>query len=195
MIFRSKETSQLDDSELIERYRNSHDTHYVGVLFNRYAHLVYAVCMKYLKDADEAKDFSMQVFELLIDKLRKHEIENFKGWLHQVAKNHCLMHLRKVKSIQAKTAEIQQMYAEDMEITPLTHLDIDSGNGWEQRVSRLREGLERLSDQQKVCIELFYLKKMSYKEISDQTGFDWKKVKSYIQNGKRNLHIYLTQNE
>jgi RNA polymerase sigma-70 factor (ECF subfamily) len=195
MLLRSKETSPLQDSELIERYRNSHDTQYVGILFNRYAHLVFAVCMKYLKDASEAEDFSMQVFEQLIQKLRKHEVENFRGWLHQVTKNHCLMHLRKLKSQNAKTSEIQHLYAEDVETTPLAHLDVESSNGLEKRVSRLREGLERLNEHQKVCIELFYLQRKSYQEVSDQTGFDLKKVKSYIQNGKRNLHIYLTRDE
>jgi RNA polymerase sigma-70 factor (ECF subfamily) len=195
MLFRSKETSTIEDTELIERYRNSHDTKYVGILFNRYAHLVFAVCLKYLKNADDAQDFSMQVFEQLIDKLRKHEIENFKGWLHQVTKNHCLMHLRKVKSQLAKTTELQHLYADDVESTALLHLDLDSSNGLEKRVSKLKEGLGQLNDQQKVCIELFYLQKLSYKEVADQTGFDLKKVKSYIQNGKRNLHIYLTKDE
>jgi RNA polymerase sigma-70 factor (ECF subfamily) len=194
MLSRSKEASPLEDHELIERYRNSHDTHYVGVLFNRYAHLVFAVCMKYLKDRDEAQDFSMQVFEQLIDKLRKHEIDNFRGWLHQVTKNHCLMHLRKVKSQLAKTADIKEIYASDMENNVQPHHDFEL-NGLEKKLGRLREGIEQLNDHQKICIELFYLQKKSYKEVADETGFDLKKVKSHIQNGKRNLHLYLTADE
>jgi len=193
MLSKSKDTSTFEDHELIERYRNSHDTQYVGLLFNRYAHLVFAVCMKYLKNADDAQDFTMQVFEQLIDKLRKYEVESFRAWLHQVTKNHCLMHLRKQKSQNASSHDVSQLYAVDVESQAGGHLDFEA-NGMEIQIGKLQEGLDLLNDHQKVCIEMFYLQKLSYKEISDQTGYELKKVKSYIQNGKRNLHIYLTRN-
>lgn len=193
MLSRSKDKSPYSDLELIERYRNSHETHYIGILFNRYAHLVFGVCMKYLKNPDEAEDFSMQVFEQLIEKLKKHKVDNFRGWLHQVTRNHCLMHLRKQKSLNQKTKEVERLYEEDMETPDWVHLDAGS-NGIESEVGRLQDGIAQLNDQQRTCIEMFYLDKKSYKEVAEETGFDLKKVKSYIQNGKRNLHIYLTEN-
>ena len=193
MLSRSKDDSRHTDEELIERYRNSHETHYVGILFNRYAHLVFGVCLKYLKDPDEAQDFAMQVFEQLIDKLKRHEVLSFRGWLHQVTKNHCLMHLRKVKSINLQAKDVQHMYETHMEMPELPHLDAGA-NGLEGKVVKLREGMEQLNEQQRICVQMFYLDKRSYKEVADETGFDLKKVKSYIQNGKRNLHIYMTKN-
>ncbi len=61
--------------------------------------LLYAVCLKYLKDQETAKDAVMAVFEELASKLKKHEVDNFKGWLYTLTKNHCLMQLRSGKSI------------------------------------------------------------------------------------------------
>ena len=192
LLSRSNETSPYSDLELIERYRNSHETQYIGILFNRYCHLVFGVCMKYLKNPDEAQDFTMQVFEQLIDKLKKHRVDSFPGWLHQVTRNHCLMHLRKVKSINHKAKDVQLMYEGDMETQDWEHLD-DGSNGLESKVGRLRDGIAQLSDVQRTCIEMFYLDRKCYKEVAEETGYDLKKVKSYIQNGKRNLHIYLTK--
>ena len=56
----------------------------------------------------------------------------------------------------------------------------------------LKEGIGELKDEQRECIELFYLKECSYAEVASMTGFSLKEVKSHIQNGKRNLKNYIT---
>jgi RNA polymerase sigma-70 factor (ECF subfamily) len=55
----------------------------------------------------------------------------------------------------------------------------------------LEEAIQELSEEQKLCVNLFYLQKKSYQQITDRTGFTLMQVKSYIQNGKRNLKIIL----
>ncbi len=182
---------QPDDNELIKLYKRTADTAYAGELYERYVHLVYGVCMKYLKNEEDSKDASMQIFEKLLVELKTHDVANFKSWLHVLAKNHCLMWLRSARVKQQKSI-ITYEVTEDVETGNGLHLlkDEESGN-LEVHLVALEKGLLDLPVEQKQCIELFYLQGKCYKEITDITGYEMKKVKSYIQNGKRNLKIYL----
>lgn len=173
------------DQELLAAFHKSGDTEILGTIYNKYLHLAYGVCMKYLKDRDNAQDMVMEIFEKMIQKPPPPDINNFKTWLYVVVKNHCLMKLRK------KDPKIISINQEDqfMEIPDEVH-PIDK----EDQISGLETCIEQLKREQKDCIELFYLQKKCYQEITDSTGFDLKKVKSYIQNGKRNLKICLEKN-
>jgi len=170
------------DLELVALYKKSGELSVLGVLYERYMDLVYGVCLKYLKEGEAAKDATMQVFEELVSKLHKYEIENFKSWLHTLAKNHCLMQLRTPKNL--KTVEFN---TELMQTGEDVHL-----NGIfqkEEQLKQLEQCLDTLSVEQKQSVELFYLQSKSYKEISDITGTEWNQVRSLIQNGRRNLKI------
>ena len=192
-FWHKKQTIEESDTQLIEMYRNSHDLKYIGQLYTRYTTLVYGVCMKYLKDEDLAKDATMQVFENLITLLKKHQVDNFKAWLHTIVKNHCLMDLRKKNQNNISSYdEIVETTQIDMEKEEVSHLDDKLEK--EKELELLDKAMVGLKEEQKVCIELFYLKDMSYNEIASITGFDIKQVKSYIQNGKRNLKILMEQN-
>ena len=169
--------SQLSDRELLDKYRSSDDLQMLGVLYQRYMHLVYGVCLKYLKDTEESKDAVMEIFEKLITAVNKQPIENFKSWLYVVTKNHCLMALRQHQ----KTQDLQENARAIMEIVEDPH-----HNG-EANEAQIAEALLNLPEHQKKCIELFYYQNLSYQEIARETGYELKKVKSYIQNGKRNL--------
>ncbi len=177
------------DQELITRYKETGDKSCVGKLYQRYTHLVYGVCMKYLQDEDESKDAVMQIFEKLLVDLKKHQIESFKWWLHSVSKNHCLMFLRNRKSMMQKHHEFQLDTESDMETGYELHLDGVSDK--EKMLQALEQAVKELNIEQKICVELFFLKEKSYKEITDLTGYPINEVKSYLQNGKRNLRNYL----
>jgi RNA polymerase sigma-70 factor, ECF subfamily len=185
---KQKSDSSLTDLELITKYQETGDNNYVATLFNRYVHLIYGVTMKYLKNEDDCKDFTMQVFEILMDKLSYHQVENFKSWLYTLVRNHCLMHLRKLKSKREKDAEIKYIYEADMENPDEWHQEDEK----EILLNGLEQALTELTKEQEICIRLFYLKKKSYQEIMDETGYDFKQVKSFIQNGKRNLKNLLS---
>jgi len=178
---------QLPDVELIARYKDTDDVSIVGILYDRYMTLVYGVCMKYLKDREESRDAVMQIFEKLISSLKEHEITHFKSWLYTTSRNHCLMALRARK--RQIPAEIE---AEFMENGALLHLD--DGPNVEVDLVKLEHCIDRLVAEQKACVEMFYLQQKCYKEIVTVTGFDDKKVKSYIQNGKRNLKLCMERN-
>lgn len=187
-MFLSKKPSLSSDLDLIERFRHGGDQKALGELFERYSALVYGVCLKYLKDRDDSKDAAMQIFEKLQSGLKEHQIEHFKSWLYVTSKNHCLMWLRSQKKFQK--VEIKDDF---MESELILH-PVNDDNEQEQDLVKLEQCIDELKNDQKKCVQLFYLKEMCYKEIVSNTGLDIKKVKSHIQNGKRNLKICMEQN-
>ncbi|MEZ5196348.1 MAG: sigma-70 family RNA polymerase sigma factor [Bacteroidales bacterium] len=186
------DSKSFSDEDLISAYKRLKDTKFIGELFERYTHLVFGVCMKYLKNEEDSKDAVMQIFEGLFQKLSDHEVSNFKSWIYSVTKNHCLMMLRKEKS-EARVKEniYAEMHNEIMESADFIHPY--NNEGINDEIPKLQKGIEQLKTEQRTCIELLYLQDKSYQEVSDITGYSMKKVKSYIQNGKRNLKIFLEQ--
>lgn len=177
----------LTDQQLIHAYVSEGNTDYFGLLFERYTHLVFGVCMKYLKNTHNAEDAVMGIFEKLMTDLKNNEVRDFKNWLYRVTKNHCLMILRKQKVIGRAEIEISQLKQQEfMEFLFGDHLNNEEGDV-EGKLISLRDAIRSLREEQRKCIELMYLEKKSYHEIARLTGYDLKKVKSYIQNGKRNL--------
>ena len=176
-----------DDQLLLTEYRKTGSLEVLGQLYGRYMHLVYGLCLKYLKDEEQSKDAVMQIFEQLISKLKVHEVSNFKSWLYSLARNYCLMELRS-----SARHEFVQMEDNFMEKDAFVHLDIDDTR--ERKLSVMEKCIEKLPAEQKDTINLFYLEQKCYKDISDITGYDLNKVKSYIQNGKRNLKICIEKN-
>lgn len=159
----------------------------LGQLYNKYMHLVFGVCINYLKDEESSKDAVMQIFEELIVKLKVHEVQNFKSWLHVLTRNHCLMAIR--KNSKNETVSLEDTFVEN---TDIVHLDMDDTK--ESKLSTMEKCMEKLPEEQKVTVDLFYLQEKCYKEVADITGYDMLKVKSYIQNGKRNLKICIERN-
>ena len=173
--------NELNDLELVAYYKRTNDNTYVGVLFKRYTHLIFGVCMNYLKNEEESQDTCMSIFEKLLVDLKKHEITHFKAWLYMLSKNYCLMQLR-TKSGKLKK---EKEYTSFMESEQQLHLTAE--NTKEIQLTKMEECMEVLNVEQKQCIELFYLKELSYQEVADQTNYSMNNVKSFIQNGKRNL--------
>lgn len=172
---------------MLAGYRNTGSLEILGKLYERYMPLVFGLCLKYLKDEEKSKDAVMQIFEELVGKLRVHEVANFKAWLYTLARNHCLMSLR-----QSSKHEFVPIEGNFMENEVSSHLDIDEVR--ENKLYVMEKCIDELPAGQKDTIRLFYLEQKCYKEVSDITGFDLNKVKSYIQNGKRNLKICIEKN-
>ncbi len=185
MFFKNfRKTKPTTDAEYLAAYRATEDLDFLGELYERYMEMVFAICYKYLRDEDESKDAVMEIFEELVEKLKTHEIDNFRNWLHSVARNHCLMALRSAKF------QFQENFEENsMENEPFEHLSDDESFEIDQNLSKMEDCIETLSAEQKTSIQLFYLQEKCYQEVAELTGFELNKVKSYIQNGKRNLKI------
>ncbi len=204
----ASDIKNCSDSELVQKFSDTRDNAIIGELFQRYTHLVFGVCMKYLKDEDAAKDGVMQIFEKILTDLHRHKVENFKGWLYMVAKNHCMMFFRSKKNhveLPRELSNDNDTNSEDgvfsssgngvevaMEFTSNLH---HNGEDKEKQLTLMEYAIKELKEGQKVCIELFYLQERSYEEVAKTTGYSMKEVKSYIQNGKRNLKIIMTTNK
>ncbi len=184
-----KNYKDSEDHELINAYRSKGDRKALGALFDRYSHLVFGVCMKYLKNEEDARDATMSVYEKLMEDLRRFEVQKFSSWIHSVARNYCLMQLRSRRA--------------------MLHVDNDEGLGWDRieeahqpanqetasnreiELQLMEEGIRNLNEEQRICIELFYLKNYCYQDVAEISGFSMLEVKSFIQNGKRNLKIFM----
>ena len=177
------------DKELLAAFKTTGDINHLSNLYQRYMDLVFGVCLKYFKDTERSKDAVMDIFDELNTKLRLHEVDNFKGWLHVLARNYCLMQLRSPRNL--KTTEFNPvfMYSEQN-----THLNGEALEK-EENFKKLEQCIDILPEEQKQSVMLFYLEKKCYNEIAVITGFDWNKVRSYIQNGKRNLKLCLEEKQ
>lgn len=185
-----REARKLSDEEILRSYRQNHNPEFIAELFERYVHLVFAVCIKYLKNTEDAKDASMQIFSFLLDELKENEVRHFRAWLHTVTRNQCLMQLRKEKTIRKMLdSEEEKILEGSMENDGFMHLYHMEEE--EENRNLLMHALEKLNRDQKMCIELKYLEDKSYEEVAVLTGFNLNQVKSHIQNGKRNLLIFM----
>jgi RNA polymerase sigma factor (sigma-70 family) len=189
-LFIRGNTNDLSDALLIEKYKQSGDKFFVGELFKRYSHLVFGLCLNYFKDKDVSKDLVMQIFEKLFEELKKTEVRHFPAWICFVSRNFCISELRKEKTRSGR--EEVAGWEEEPTINPLLAREEEA----EQviRLEQLKEAIGGLKKEHRLCLDLFYLQEKSYKDITEITGFSDKEVKSYIQNGKRNLKLVLSQN-
>lgn len=173
----------VSESEKLSEYRRSGDLRLLGEFYAPYMEMVFAVCYRYLRNEEESKDAVMQLFEQLVADLKVHEVTNFKSWLHSVARNHCLMKLR-ASRVFVGMDEMEEIEG-SMGFTDVA----EKYDLFEGRADLLSGCMEKLPQGQRVAVELFYMQDKCYREIADTTGYGLNKVKSYIQNGKRNLKI------
>ena len=183
---------QMSDAELLLLYHTRSNKQAIGELFKRHSLMCFTVCNKYLKNEDASQDAVMQIFENLFTDLVKHEITNFRSWLHSVARNHCLMILRKPElllHISSTEEESENSFME--KLLPLHQTD--NSAEMEHKLQELELALNTLQEKQKLCLQLFYLEKLSYEAIGEKSGLTQNEIKSAIQNGKRNLKIQLAE--
>ncbi|MCB9034649.1 MAG: RNA polymerase sigma factor [Chitinophagales bacterium] len=181
-------TQSLDDLALVSAFKQTKDQQYLAVLYNRYHLFVFGLCYKMTQDTNDAKDLTSEIFMHVMEKLPDATISFFKSWLYSVSKNYIYSELRKKNKIVESLEE--KNWEEFMEFDEELRLNIK-----EQNVTLLEQALSNLKPEQRACIERFYLQDQSYNEVALHTGYDINKVKSYIQNGKRNLKIYFEQNQ
>jgi RNA polymerase sigma factor (sigma-70 family) len=174
--------AHIEDKELLNKFYCDRNNEWLGILLKRYTMLLLGVCMKYLKDEEEAKDAVQQIFLKVITEIPKYKVEFFKSWLYMLARNFCLMRIRDRQGRKPIELTDDVVAYEEMNVkTELFEKD--------KALSLVEEGLSELNDEQRLCLKLFYFDQKSYQQITDLTGYNVSQVKSYIQNGKRNLKL------
>jgi len=185
-----KEFRGVNDEELVHQFSLSHQDEIIDEFFERYIHLVFGLCIKYLKNEEQARDMAMIIFEDLAGKLQKFEIKHFKSWLYTVARNACLMELRKKKH-EIPLEESKIIFFGHVENEEILHLSDEKSIQENAIVLKMA----KLSSDQRTCLDMMYFQNQSYRDIAEKTGFSLKQVKSHIQNGKRNLRNMLSDEE
>ena len=179
---RTKRHNRLPDRELIDLFKSGDDMNALGILFKRYSHLVASIAIGILKNEQKAKDVVQDIFEVVAKDLKKYDVQNFNAWIYSVTKFHCF----KVKKEPSNLNSDQEIESkDDFEDVLENELLL------QKRVQYLKKSLNEIKPVQKKCVELFYFKGLSYKEIAEKTGYDLKEIKSHIQNGKRNLKLLI----
>lgn len=176
--------NHISDAELLEQFYKDGDNKWLGILLPRYTLLLLGVCMKYLKNEEDARDCVQQIFLKVINELHKYRVEYFKSWIYMIAKNHCLMKLRGNKGSHVELSD-RTMPHEEIAVDKNDLIEKD------RLLQKMQEALEQLNSEQQQCVTLFYLQKKSYSEIADITGYSMLQVKSHLQNGKRNLKLLM----
>ncbi|HUQ67440.1 MAG TPA: sigma-70 family RNA polymerase sigma factor [Flavitalea sp.] len=177
--------THITDEQLLNNFYNDRDNQWLGILFERYTLLLFGVAMKYLKNEEEAKDAVQHVFLKAITELNKYPVQFFKSWLYMIIKNHCLIKIRQ-RQDKISTSINEQQIPDDSDPAALhQHIEKD------RKLELMSSSLDELNREQKQCVTLFYLEKKSYQQIAEETGYTVMQVKSYIQNGKRNLKVML----
>jgi RNA polymerase sigma-70 factor (ECF subfamily) len=182
--FRLKKYRQCSDEELILLFKEKQDSAFIGILYERYSHLVMGVALKYLKNVEESQDITSKIFEELPSKLAKHSVDFFKSWLYRVTMNEAFQVLRK-KGVEISTDQFPMLETETTNQEEILSK--------EKQLEALEKAIEELKPEQKKCIQLFYLQEKSYAEIAQELNLELMKVKSYIQNGKRNIKLQLEE--
>jgi RNA polymerase sigma-70 factor (ECF subfamily) len=181
-----KPFQNLPDEVLVSQYLESGNKDLIAELFERYTHLVYGICLKYLNNPDQSKDAVMEIFESLFHKLAVHSVSNFRNWLYSVSRNHCLMTIRKSGTLHRMKDRLKQD-ADDIETAEF----LFEKEEFLRRRDLVGTAITKLNHEQGTCIRLMYIEDMSYRDIAARTGYTMNEVKSHIQNGKRNLKNYL----
>lgn len=181
MLLRRRHSDPTSDEDLVEHLRQG-DTSALGALWDRYAHLLLGVGLKYLKDAERGKDAVVQLFADLPELLRRHRVERFRPWLHTVMRNRCLLALR---------SERPQVPVEDVPLHGADPGEEEQRDLHEADLQQLEAAIASLNDAQRTCITLFHLHRQSYQQVSERTGQTVEQVRSHLQNGRRNLRLIL----
>lgn len=180
---------KMSDEELVGLYKSSGNLEYVGELFKRKTHLIAGICFKYLKNELETEDGTYEVFEIISKDLLNHDVQHINAWLFTVTRNHCYKKLR--KTISEREIIEKENNSSDYYMESSKEVSLDEKEQLDFQLDLMGEVIGQLKEEQQICVKLFYLEKKSYIEIEQITGFEIKKVKSYIQNGKRNLRILM----
>lgn len=185
-LFKKKEYTS--DEDLLKHYKQSGNKEVFAELFKKHVSVVYGTCLFYLQDKDEAQDATMQLFEKLMLDINSREIDNFKGWLSFVVRNYCISLIRKNKSYNKNIQSYYEFEYEDPNYGTEEKVNMISDDSM---IDHMKQCLPKLKENQRICVELFYLQNKSYQDIANQTKFTLNEIKSYIQNGKRNLKLLL----
>lgn len=186
MLRSQREISIEEDNLSVEKYLQSRDPQYWGTLYEKYRQPTFLLCMRIVRNVEEAKDLAAETFIKAFEHLERFKPGHpFLPWLSRIATNLCVDHLRRRNRFRFQAvAENHVVANSDGE---------SSAEDQEELKTRILKAIKMLKRAQRRCFCLFYIHRLSYQEISELTGYSLQQVRSHIQNGRRKFKICMEQ--
>ncbi len=175
-----------DDVELIRRFLSGDDAAF-GILVEKYRESIHTLACRKIHDFHHAEEIMQDTFLKAYRKLPTLKNPNqFAGWIHIIAKHLCIDWMRKQKPEMQSLEDTRQ---EEIEESSYTHHML------EQKVTERAEYckelveklLEKLSENERTVITLYYLDEMSTKEIGEFMGVSVNTITSRLQRARKQL--------
>ena len=187
MAFQNTVVSYSDE-ELIQKITKSNDTHLFGILYDRYAFVVYNKCLGFIGSKEEAQDLAHDIFVKLFVKLKTFKGDSkFSTWLYAFTYNHCVNHLQREIKGKKNTYSIDEEKMED------TLDEVSDETIFEMKAEKLNQSLQLITPPERAILLMKYQDELSIKEISTVYLIGESAVKMRLNRAKNNLiEIYKT---
>jgi RNA polymerase sigma factor (sigma-70 family) len=153
-------------------------------LYRRFASKMYAVCLRYANNADDAQDLLQEGFIKVYRNLHRFRAEgSFEGWIRRVFVNTSIEHFRKKSTKMSMVTDKEESNIEDADITALQRLA-------EKDIINI---IQELSPGYRTVFNLYVVEGYSHKEIGDLLGISEGTSKSQLARAKGVLQKKIAQ--
>jgi RNA polymerase sigma-70 factor, ECF subfamily len=166
------------------------DADALSQLYDQFSHALRSIAFRVLSDAAEADDVLQEVFIKVWDRAAQYvpALGTPATWLITITRNAALNRLR---GRNRNIAAMERAAAEP------SHQTTDADSAFECVVSGetillVREALASLPDEQRIPLEMAYLRGLTYEEVAEALGHPLGSVKSRVRRGMARMKLALT---
>ena len=170
-----------DESELIERLKRR-DPQAAAELYDRYGRLVYSLIVRMVRDQAVAEDLVQETMLKVFNRLQFFDAQrgSLGAWIVTVARNQAIDYLRSAGGRQRQS----ELFLDGIE-DPGIFSDLGFGESeilrFEQ-IRKVRDALGRLSENQRLVIELAYFEGLSQTEMAERLQQPLGTVKTWVRS-------------
>lgn len=182
--------SELSDQELLALFRKEESRHYAfNLLVRQYQRRLYGFIRRMVTDHDEAQDVLQNTFIKVWNGLEKfREDSKLYSWLHRIAHNECLNHLRTLK---------RGLFTSDELVVERLTTTLDSSEHFsgDQIQKKLQRAMMKLPDKQRAVFTMKYFEELKYEEISSITGTSVGALKSSYHIAVKKIEAWVVADQ
>jgi RNA polymerase sigma-70 factor (ECF subfamily) len=170
--------SLIEDDQLIVARIVSGQKEGFRILVNRHEKAVYALGLSFFRNADDAADFTQDVFLKVFRNLSRFEGRSrFSTWLYKIAYNTAINEVNRRREYRSLAEEEPVVDGASPERSLLRQAVRDA----------VLEAVRELPERYRICVDLFFFYERSYQEIERITGFPVNTIKSHVFRAKKLL--------
>ncbi len=172
-----------EDHFYIEKIKKG-DTAAFAILVNKHKDMVFTICVKIVRKAEDAEELAQDVFMKVYEKLDTFRGDaRFSTWLYRIAYNAAISKTRKRRlEVEALDDFTINNYSVDDVKEELQSIDK------EEQQALLKTAMKTLSDDDYLIIKLFYLKELPVKDISEITGLSQANIKVKLHRIRKKIY-------